>query len=195
MQDLLWEPELKPAPLLVVLVPALPRDAAVELHVTAVHEDFTKRTSWHVTEKVACGSIECHTIMSADRSSASLSLSLAVPNDNPAVTDVKNVTEAVGSTFNKAIKKMEADLMPLCARVFYKCAHSLAQQIVEGMSLKTLYISFKLIKYLYLLRSFPNKGNMWDTLLLLCPHHHNNENNETACLSALQRKFELTVVK
>ncbi|XP_026195846.1 diphthine--ammonia ligase [Anabas testudineus] len=132
-KDLLWEPEPKPAPLLVVVVPALPRDAAVELHVTAVHEDFTERTSCHITEKVACGSIECHTIMSADRSSASLSLSLAAPNDNLAATDVKNVTEAVGSTFKKAIKKMEADLVPLCARVFYKCAHSPAQQIVEGL--------------------------------------------------------------
>lgn len=143
LQDLLWEPEFKPAPLLVVLVPALPRDAAVELHVTAIDEDFTKRTSCHVIEKVTCGSIECHTVMAADRSSACLSLSLTVPNDNAAITDVKNVTEAVGSTFNKGIKKMEADLMPLCARVFYKCAHSLAEQIVEGMSLETLYMSFK----------------------------------------------------
>lgn len=151
LQDLLWEPEPKPAPLLVVVVPALPRDAAVELHVTAVHEDFTERTSCHITEKVACGSIECHTIMSADRSSASLSLSLAAPNDNLAATDVKNVTEAVGSTFKKAIKKMEADLVPLCARVFYKCAHSPAQQIVEGMSLKTLHTRFKRIEYLYIL--------------------------------------------
>lgn len=143
LQDL---PELKPVPLLVVLVPALPRGAAVELHVTAVRDDSTKRASRHVTERVACGSIECHTVMSADGSSASLSLSLAVPDVNLAATDVKKLTEAVGSTFNKAIEKMEADLMPLCARVFYKSAHALAQQIVQGMSLD---IGFKLIKYIH----------------------------------------------
>lgn len=137
LQDLLWEPENKPAPLSVIVVPALPKGAAVELHVTAVQDDPTKRTSCHVTTKVACGRIECHTIMSADVSSASLSLSLAVPGDNPEVTGVKDVTEAVGATFKRAMKKMDVELVPLCARVFYKCNHSLAQQIVKGMSLDT----------------------------------------------------------
>lgn len=75
--------------------------------------------------------------MSADRCSASLSLSLslAVPSNKPEVTAVKDVTEAVGATFKKAMKKMDAELMPLCARVFYKCTHSVAQQVVKGMSL------------------------------------------------------------
>lgn len=132
LQDLLWEPELKPAPLLVVVVPALPKVAAVELHVTAIQDDPTKRTSCHMTTKVACGSMECHTVMSADMCSASLSLSLAVPGDNLEVTGVK---EAVAATLKKAMKKMDAELVPLCARVFYKCNHSLAQQIVKGTSL------------------------------------------------------------
>ncbi|XP_045918051.1 diphthine--ammonia ligase isoform X3 [Micropterus dolomieu] len=129
-EDLLWEPELKPAPLLVVVVPALPKVAAVELHVTAIQDDPTKRTSCHMTTKVACGSMECHTVMSADMCSASLSLSLAVPGDNLEVTGVK---EAVAATLKKAMKKMDAELVPLCARVFYKCNHSLAQQIVKGL--------------------------------------------------------------
>lgn len=130
----MWEHAIKPAPLLVVVVPALPKGAAVELHVTAVQDDPTQRTSCHMTTKVACGSIECHTVMSA--CSASLSLSLAVPGDNLEVTGVKDVTEAVGATLKKAMKKMAAELVPLCARVFYKCNHPLAQQIVEGMSLE-----------------------------------------------------------
>ncbi|TDG98940.1 hypothetical protein EPR50_G00206000 [Perca flavescens] len=132
-KDLLWEPETKPAPLLVVMVPALPKGAAVELHVTAIQDDPTKRTSCHVTTKVACGSIECHTVMSADTCSASLSLSLAVPGDNLEVTSVADVTEAVGATFKKAMTKVDAELVPLCARVFYKCNHSLAQQIVKEL--------------------------------------------------------------
>ncbi|KAF3845007.1 hypothetical protein F7725_008170 [Dissostichus mawsoni] len=130
-KDLMWEHEIKPAPLLVVVVPALPKGAAVELHVTAVQDDPTQRTSCHMTTKVACGSIECHTVMSA--CSASLSLSLAVPGDNLEVTGVKDVTEAVGATLKKAMKKMAAELVPLCSRVFYKCNHPLAQQIVEGL--------------------------------------------------------------
>ncbi|XP_040917486.1 diphthine--ammonia ligase [Toxotes jaculatrix] len=132
-KDLLWEPEIKPIPLLVVVVPALPKGAAVELHVTAIQDDFTKRTSCHMTTKAACGSIECHTVMSADSCNASLSLSLAVPGDNLEITDVKDVTEAVAVTFKNAVKKMDAELVPLCARVFYKCGHSVAQQIIKGL--------------------------------------------------------------
>ncbi|XP_039993232.1 diphthine--ammonia ligase isoform X2 [Xiphias gladius] len=132
-KDFLWEPDIKPVPLLVVVVPALPKGAAVELHVTAIQDDSTKRTSCHMTTKVACGSIECQSVMSADRCSASLSLSLAVPGDNLEGTDAKDVTEAVAVIFKKATKKMDAELVPLCARVFYKCGHSLAQQIIKGL--------------------------------------------------------------
>ncbi|XP_076604027.1 diphthine--ammonia ligase [Chaetodon auriga] len=132
-EDLSWEPESKPAPLLVAVVPALPKAAAVELHVTAVQDDPTERASCHVTTKVACGSIECHTVMSADKCSASLSLSLTVPGGNLEVTGVTDVTEAVGAAFKEAVKKMDAELVPLCARVFYKCTHLVARRIVEGL--------------------------------------------------------------
>lgn len=129
------EPEIKPPPLLVVVVPALPRDAAVELHVTAIQDDPSQRTSCYMTTKVACGSIECHTVISADSSSASLSLCLTVPGPACEVTDdAKDITEAIGTTLKKAMKKMDAELVPLCARVFYKCDHSLTQHIVKGMS-------------------------------------------------------------
>lgn len=72
--------------------------------------------------------------MSADGCSASLSLSLALPGDNLEVTDDMDVTETVAVTFKKAMKKMDTELVPLCARVFYKSGHSLAQQIIKGMS-------------------------------------------------------------
>lgn len=134
-QDVFLEPEIKPAPLLVVVVPALPRGAAVELHVTAIQDDPSKRTSCHMTTKVACGSIECHIVMSTDSCSASLSLWLTSSGPACEITDdAKDVTEAIGITFKKAMKKMDAELVPLCARVFYKCDHSLTQHIVKGMS-------------------------------------------------------------
>ncbi|XP_034419249.1 diphthine--ammonia ligase isoform X2 [Cyclopterus lumpus] len=131
-KDFQWEPEFQPAPLSVIVVPALPKGAAVELHVNAIQDDPTKRTSCHMTTKVACVSIEYHTVMSADMRHASLSLSLSVPSD-PEVTGVTDVTDAIAATFKQAMEKMDAELVPLCARVFYKCRHSVAQQIVRGL--------------------------------------------------------------
>lgn len=152
LQDLSCEPESEPAPLLVVVVPALPKGAAVELHVTAVQDDSTKRTSCQMITKVACGVIECNSVMSADSCSASLSLSLTTPTNNLEVTSVKDVTEAVGATVREAMKKMDAELVPLCARVFYKCTHTAAQQVVIGKSLD-MYSFYQDITYEALLIS------------------------------------------
>uniref|UniRef100_G3P8F9 Diphthine--ammonia ligase n=1 Tax=Gasterosteus aculeatus aculeatus TaxID=481459 RepID=G3P8F9_GASAC len=126
---------IRPAPLLAIVVPALPRGAVVELHVTAVQDDPTERTSCHVTTTVARLSIECHTVTSADGSGASLSLSLSppVPGGDPEVTDAKEVAEAVAAAFKDAKETADARLVPMSARVFYKC-HSLARRIVEGIS-------------------------------------------------------------
>ncbi|MEQ2295271.1 hypothetical protein AMECASPLE_012314 [Ameca splendens] len=136
-KELLWESEIKLVPLLIAVVPALPKDAAVELHVTASNDDPSRRTSWDITTKTACGSIECHIVLSADRSSASLSLSLVPCGDVLGITDVKRITEEVSTMFMKATKMIEAELVPQCARVFYKCSPSPVQQIVQGMPLKT----------------------------------------------------------
>ncbi|XP_061600249.1 diphthine--ammonia ligase isoform X2 [Cololabis saira] len=133
-KELLWESEIKPVPLLIAVVPALPRDAAVELHVTAVKDDPSRRTSHDMAAKVACGSIECHTVLSADKRSGSLSISLAAsPVDSLKTTDVKCLTEQVGAMFMKAMKMVDTELVPLCARVFYKCSHPLAWQIIQEL--------------------------------------------------------------
>lgn len=105
----------------------------MELHATAVDDDYSKRTSCHMTTVVGRGRIECHALMSSDGCSASLSLCLAVPSAGPEVTDdAEGAAEAIGVALKKAVKKMDAELVPLCARVFYKCGHSLAQHIVKG---------------------------------------------------------------
>ncbi|KAK5618947.1 hypothetical protein CRENBAI_006862 [Crenichthys baileyi] len=132
-KELLWESEIKRVPLLIAVVPALPKDAAVELHVTASNDDPSRRTSWDITTKAACGSIECHIVLSADRSSASLSLSLVPCGDVLGITDVKRITEEVSTTLMNATKMIEAKLVPQCARVFYKCSPSPVQQIVQGL--------------------------------------------------------------
>ena len=59
------EPEVQRAPLVVAVVPALPRGAAVELHVTAVRDAPEERTSCHMTTELACGSIECWGLVSS----------------------------------------------------------------------------------------------------------------------------------
>lgn len=138
LQELLWESEIKLAPLLIVVIPALPKDAAVELHVTAVNDDPSRRTTQHVTTKMVCGSIRCHTMLSADRRSASLSLSMIACGSDLGIADVKSITEELGTAFMKATKAIEAKLVPQCARVFYKCSPSPIQQIVQGMLLMTL---------------------------------------------------------
>ncbi|KAM9356212.1 diphthine--ammonia ligase [Pholidichthys leucotaenia] len=138
-EDFLFESAIKPVPLLVAVVPALPKGAAVEFHVTAVQDDPTKRTSCQTATKVACGSVECYTLLSSDCHSASVSLSLTVPDDDLKVADVKCVAEGFGTTFKKAMMEVDAKLMPQCARVFYKCSNSVACQIVTGLeeSLRT----------------------------------------------------------
>lgn len=126
-QGLQWEPDSGRPPLLVAVVPALPRGAAVELHVAAVQDDPTQRTSRHLGTKVARGSVECRVVTSADRCCASVSLSLV-----GAEADPEAAAGAVGDTFRSAVKEAVGGLVPLCARVFHKCSSSAARRIVEG---------------------------------------------------------------
>ncbi|XP_029683518.1 diphthine--ammonia ligase isoform X2 [Takifugu rubripes] len=134
-----WEPRSGPAPLLVVVVPALPKGAAVEFHVTAVQDD-SRSTSCHLTTEVPCGSIDWHSVTSAGACGASLSLSLARPVDGLELAAARDATEAIGATFKKATGTMKGALVPLCARAFYKCTHAAARLVVAGLeaSLKSI---------------------------------------------------------
>ncbi|XP_067099416.1 diphthine--ammonia ligase [Osmerus mordax] len=132
-EELSGEPEVQRAPLVVAVVPALPRGAAVELHVTAVLDTLEERTSCHMTTELACGSIECWGLVSSTSLCATLSLALSVPSAAPAPADTEEILRALCATFQRATQKMAAGLTPLCARVFYKCAHSLAGRLVAGL--------------------------------------------------------------
>ncbi|CAL8296668.1 unnamed protein product, partial [Arctogadus glacialis] len=120
--------------LLVAVVPALPRGAAVELHATAVRDNPAgDRTSCQLTSKVACVSIESHAVVSGDKQNATLSLSVfpTVPGPEAAGPQAAGaLLEAVGATLGDALKKMTADgLVALCARLFYTHDHPLANQV------------------------------------------------------------------
>lgn len=139
-----WEPESEPVPLLVAVVPVLPRDAAVEFHITAVQDGSSQAASGHVTTEVPCGSIDWRVVASADVCSASLSLSLTRPVSSlkpVTAAAMSEVTEAIGSTLKEAMKKTNSELVPLCARVFYKCTHAVARLIVEGTTPGTCKMS------------------------------------------------------
>ncbi|CAL8301198.1 unnamed protein product [Boreogadus saida] len=124
--------------LLVAVVPALPRGAAVELHATAVRDNPAgDRTSCQLTSKVACMSIESHAVVSGDKQNATLSLSVfpTVPGPEAAGPQAAGaLLEAVGATLGDALKKMTADgLVALCARLFYTHDHPLANQVAAGL--------------------------------------------------------------
>lgn len=123
------------------VVPALPRGAAVEFHLTTVQDDSSQSTSCHVTTEVACGSIDWHVVTSADARSVSLSLSLNQPVDSLDPPTAAEVMDAIGNTLKKAMKKRNDELVPLCARVFYKCTHAVARLMVEGTTLGTCKMS------------------------------------------------------
>lgn len=114
------------------MVPALPRGAAVELHVAAVQDDFTQRTSRHLSTKVARGSVECRVVTSADRCCASVSLSLVAAAADPEADAALEVAGAVAAAFRSAVEAADGGLVPLCGRVFHKCGSSAARGIVQG---------------------------------------------------------------
>ncbi|KAL0969674.1 hypothetical protein UPYG_G00230670 [Umbra pygmaea] len=130
------EPEVQCGPLTMAVVPDLPRGAAVELHVTAVHDDPRQRTSCHMTTEVACGTIKCHTMLSSDRRFATVSQSLTVPSPAPAVSgSEEEILGALCASLQNAMEKLGdgGRLLPLCVRVFYKCDSNLARQIITGL--------------------------------------------------------------
>ncbi|XP_046872195.1 diphthine--ammonia ligase isoform X2 [Hypomesus transpacificus] len=132
-EDLSGKPEVQRAPFVVAVVPALPRGAAVELHVTAVRDASEERTSCHMTTALACGSIECRGLVSSSSLCGTLSLALSVPGTAAPADTEEEILRALCATLQRARHKMAAGLTPLCARVFYKCAHSLAGRLVAGL--------------------------------------------------------------
>ncbi|KAJ7991161.1 hypothetical protein DPEC_G00294380 [Dallia pectoralis] len=135
-EESLGDPELQCGLLTVIVVPVLPRGAAVELHVTATHDDPRNRTSSQMTTEVAGGTVDCRAVLSSDSHCATVSLALAVPHPVPAVSGLdQEIFGAMGVTLQSVRQKWDEGgrLSPLCARVFYKCDNLLARQLVTGL--------------------------------------------------------------
>ncbi|CAL9687104.1 unnamed protein product [Knipowitschia caucasica] len=129
-EDIEWPSDLVPCPLSIAVVPALPKGAWVEVHVTAVHDDPSHRTFHQLTS--TSGDVECRAVRSADGTRASLSLSLFGKGQREAEQSsaVRDITE----TFRRAVEELGPELVPLCARVFYRRDRAQAREAVEGLA-------------------------------------------------------------
>ncbi|XP_059375472.1 diphthine--ammonia ligase isoform X2 [Carassius carassius] len=113
----------------VVVVPSLPRGAAVELHVTAVQDRPTDRSSHPSASQIHGGSVEGRLLRSSCARYASLSLSVSVSDPHAAA---ESITHQLLSSVQSALQQTSA-LSALCARVFYKSHDPLATQIASGL--------------------------------------------------------------
>lgn len=127
--DTLGGPDVAPCPFSIAVVPALPRGASVELHVIAALDEPGQRNSCLLTSKMAAGGIECRGVRSSDGRSACVSVSLVGSEG----ADGQRVAQDIGSVLRKALEEMGGDMVPLCARVFYRSDHPVALQVIQDL--------------------------------------------------------------
>ncbi|XP_076835211.1 uncharacterized protein LOC143481161 [Brachyhypopomus gauderio] len=137
--------EVLVTPLEVVVVPSLPRGAAVELHVVAVCDEPTRRTSIQQTSEVLGCALRWQVRQDSSGRYASLSLSVSTACSGhalgPAHTEAvlqgpahtEALLQALGTSIQQALEHMEKDLSPLCARIFYQDSSHLATGLCAGL--------------------------------------------------------------
>ncbi|KAJ8411854.1 hypothetical protein AAFF_G00154920 [Aldrovandia affinis] len=128
------EEEAQCGPLLVAVVPCLPRGAAVELHVIASHDDPAQRTSSRVTAQVSNGTVECQVLQSSSRQCATVSLSLSLSPPGPGAAGEAELLRALRGALQDALQKVGPSPSPLCARTFYRHDSALAGQLAAGLA-------------------------------------------------------------
>ncbi|XP_063080083.1 diphthine--ammonia ligase [Engraulis encrasicolus] len=131
------EPEVHCGPLVMAVVPTLPRGAAVELHVMAVQDDPADRTHAQTSTQVPGASVSCELALSSDGQFATLSLVVAASTSASwakcSAVDPGVILEAVGSTLVESLKKTERQLTPLCCRGFFRTSDAVGRQLASGL--------------------------------------------------------------
>ncbi|XP_060790585.1 diphthine--ammonia ligase isoform X2 [Neoarius graeffei] len=129
------EEEIHCPPLVVSVMPSLPRGAAVELHVIAVQDVPAERTSRQMTSEIPGGTIHWQVLQSSIRHYATLSLSVSLHESctTPERMGTEGILGAVSTSFQQALEQMEQALSPLCTRVFYKDSNKLATELAAGL--------------------------------------------------------------
>ncbi|KAK3537714.1 hypothetical protein QTP70_017831 [Hemibagrus guttatus] len=127
--------EIQCPPLVVSVMPSLPKGAAVELHVIAVQDEPAERTSCQMTSEIPGGSIHWQVLQSSTRLYATLSLSVSLHESctTPECMGTEGILGAVSTSFQQALEQMEETLSPLCTRIFYKDSNKLATELSAGL--------------------------------------------------------------
>ncbi|KAI5618889.1 diphthine--ammonia ligase isoform X1 [Silurus asotus] len=125
--------EIQCPPLVIAVMPSLPRGAAVELHVIAVQDKPTERTSCQMTSEIPGGTIHRQVLISSTRHYATLSMSVSLRESTPQCMGTEGILGAVSNSLQQALEQMEETLSPLCTRIFYKDSSKLATELSAGM--------------------------------------------------------------
>ncbi|XP_018582782.1 diphthine--ammonia ligase isoform X2 [Scleropages formosus] len=121
-------------PLVVIVVPSLPRGAAVELHVMAIHDNPRQRTSYSEAVEIPHGTIEYQVLQSSTGDFATVSLSLSLRPCVPDTEREQGMLRTLCSTFQSALEKAGSGPHPLCVRAFYRHDVPLARWLLAGFA-------------------------------------------------------------
>ncbi|XP_072555026.1 diphthine--ammonia ligase isoform X2 [Paramormyrops kingsleyae] len=119
--------------LVAVVVPCLPRHAAVEFHIIATSDQPRQRISCHITVDLPGGYIECRALQSSTQQYAALSLSLSM-HSNPTPLTSQEILQKLSTTLQHVLQKVECSLTPICGRAFYKHDSTLGRICAAGLS-------------------------------------------------------------
>ncbi|XP_043929924.1 diphthine--ammonia ligase [Protopterus annectens] len=127
------EPSVTHGPLVVAVVPHLPRDASVEWHVVAMNDDPTQRKFISMAGKLQGCKIDCEAVGSSSMSSVALSVSLSLTSQLMASVALDSMLHELSSVMLTAVKELSQDdnLTLLCCRTFY------IKDCISGHSLLT----------------------------------------------------------
>ncbi|XP_043846076.1 diphthine--ammonia ligase isoform X1 [Dromiciops gliroides] len=108
--------------LVIVVVPRLPRDSAIEWHVIAVVDEPLQRKHFVLEKKSEGCLIECKAVESISTSCASISISLRWMSSSVSLPDLNRALRDLVAVFLQAMGRLSGDkgVMPLCFRIFYK---------------------------------------------------------------------------
>ncbi|KAJ7402723.1 hypothetical protein BTVI_83882 [Pitangus sulphuratus] len=108
--------------LAVVVIPHLPRDAAIEWHVIAVVDEPLQRKHFAMKMLSESFQIECESVESSSASCASISLRLSLISPSTSPLDLDGPLHDLVAMFQQAVEKLLEDCSasPLSLRAFFK---------------------------------------------------------------------------
>ncbi|NXI98373.1 DPH6 ligase, partial [Psophia crepitans] len=119
--------------LVVVVIPHLPRDAAIEWHVVAVVDDPLQRRHFAMKMLSEGFQIECESVESSSASCASISIHLSLISPSTSQLDLDGLLNDLVAMFRQAVEKLSEDCSasPLSFRAFFK------EEIFDAETLQT----------------------------------------------------------